>query len=150
MGEGKHKQTSRRALKMWESDSAERPEALLANDYVNHQNPDVEGGVSEKNLSAWQELVSTFHRAFSNSKIEILEQIEEGPFVATRWRMTATQTGPYLGHAATHKRATWTGVATDRYESGRIAETWVDWDKYRMFEELGLLESRPARGARVA
>jgi hypothetical protein len=27
----------------------------------------------------------------------------------------------------------------DRVEHGRIAESWVDWDKYRLFKALGLL-----------
>ena len=37
-------------------------------------------------------------------------------------------------------RVKWTGVQIDRFENGKIIESWVDWDKYRLFEELGFLK----------
>ena len=52
----------------------------------------------------------------------------------------ATQTGIYLGHPPTGKRAIWTGVQIDRFENGKIVESWVDWDKYRLFETLGFVK----------
>jgi hypothetical protein len=35
---------------------------------------------------------------------------------------------------------TWTGVQIDRIADGKIVESWVDWDKYRLFETLGFLK----------
>jgi len=71
--------------------------------------------------------------------VRILLQIAEGDLVATRWQFTAIQTGEYLGHPPTGKEATWTGVQIDRFGDGRIVESWVDWDKFRLFEQLGYL-----------
>ena len=45
-------------------------------------------------------------------------------------------TGTYLGRPPTGRRATWTGVQIDRFANGKIIESWVDWDKYRLFEAL--------------
>ena len=65
--------------------------------------------------------------------------IAEGDLVATRWQFEATHTGVYLGRPPTGKRAIWTGVQIDRVANGRIVESWVDWDKCRLFETLGFV-----------
>ncbi len=79
-----HKQMSRRALEMWASNNPDRPEDIFSEGYVNHQESDVEGGVSTRSLESWKELVRDYHDAFSNSKIQILMQIAESDRVATR------------------------------------------------------------------
>ncbi len=134
------KSLSRRSLEMWASNNTDRPDEVFAAGYVNHQEPDAKGGVKSVDLAGWKKIVAENHRAFSDFQVRILMQVAEGELVATRWQFSATQTGEYLGHAPTGKRATWTGVQIDRFENGRIAESWVDWDKYRLFEALGFLK----------
>jgi predicted ester cyclase len=85
-------------------------------------------------------MLSGFRKGFSNSKMRILMQIADKDIVATRWEMRATQSGEYVGRAPTGRELTWTGVATDRFEGDKIVETWINWDKYRLFEELGLVK----------
>jgi predicted ester cyclase len=134
------KTLSRRGLMMWASGASDKPGDIFAENYVNHQESDAKGGVKSLNLDAWKKLVEENHRAFSNFQVQILMQIAEGDLVATRWRFTATQTGVYLDHPPTGKQASWTGVQIDRFENGKISESWVDWDKYRLFAELGFLK----------
>ena len=134
-----HKSLSRRSLEMWGSNAADDPDDIFAKTYVNHQESAAQGGVASLDLAGWKAVVAENHRAFSNFQVRILMQIAEGDLVATRWQFTATQTGKYLGHPASGKRATWTGVQIDRFENGNIVESWVDWDKYRLFEMLGLV-----------
>ena len=135
-----NKALSRRAHELWASGSSENPEELFAEGYVNHQEPDVQGGVSAKSRGAYLELVGGYHDAFTGSRVSILMQIAEGDLVATRWEFTATHTGDFLGLAPTNKAVTWTGVQIDRIEGGKIVESWVDWDKYRFLEGLGLVQ----------
>lgn len=135
----RHKELSRRAIQMWASDNPEAPETLFTQDYINHQESDVEGGVSRRSLEAWKDLVGGYHKAFSNSRVKVTLQIAEGDLVAIRWEITARQTGDYMGLAPTNKEVTWTGVSIDRFEDGKIVETWVDWDKYRLLQGLGLV-----------
>ena len=134
------KEMSRRSLEMWASNHTGKPEDIFAKNYVNHQEPDVQGGVSDKNLETWKQLVSDYHKAFSNSKIRILMQIAEGDLVANRWEFTATHTGNFMGHAPTAREVTWTGVQIDRFKDGKIVESWVDWDKYRFLAGIGLVK----------
>jgi predicted ester cyclase len=133
------KEISRRSLEMWASQHSGRPEGIFAKNYINHQEPDVQGGISEKSLEKWKQLVSDFHKAFSNSKVCVLMQIAEGDLVANRWEFTATHTGEFMGLKPTAKEVTWTGVQIDRFKDAKIVESWVDWDKYRFLEGLGLL-----------
>ncbi|WGV23158.1 ester cyclase [Halotia branconii] len=134
------KEISRRAIRMWDSNNSDSPKDIFTKNYVNHQEPDVEGGVSDKNLEEWKKMISNYHKSFSNSKALVLMQIAEGDLVSTRWEFTAIHTGEYIGLAPTGKEVTWTGIEIDRFEDGKIVESWVDWDKYRLFEGLGLVK----------
>ena len=134
-----HKALSRRALNMWASGNEDNPDAIFTANYVNHQEPSVAGGIKALDLAAWQDLVRHFHQAFSRSRVDILMQIAEGDLVATHWQFTAVHSGTYRGKPPTGKEITWTGIEIDRFENGRIAESWVNWDKYRVFEEVGLI-----------
>jgi predicted ester cyclase len=136
------KRLARRSLEMWASKDRIVPEEILAADYRNHQEPDAAGTVATLHLKGWKALVEEIHNAFSDFEVVVFNQLAEGDMVATRWQSTATNVGPLLGHPATGKRATWTGVQIDRFADGKIAESWVNWDKYRMFDELGYLGQR--------
>jgi len=135
-----NKAMSRRALQLWGDGRAEDPGEILAEGYLNHQEPDAAGGVSTKDRDAYLELLAGYHAAFSGSTVRILMQIAEDDLVASRWELSATHTGDYLGLAPTNRVATWTGVQIDRHEGGKLVESWVDWDKYRLFATLGLIE----------
>ncbi len=134
------KSLARRSLDMWAGNNRDKPEEVFASNYVNHQEPDAKGGVKALDLAGWKALIEENHRAFPDLKVQILMQIAEGDLVATRWRFTATQTGEYLGHAPSGKQAIWSGIQIDRIKNGKIVESWVDWDKYRMFEALGFIK----------
>lgn len=134
------KELSRRALEMWASNNSDRAEDIFAENYINHQEPDAESGISNKNLKAWKELVSGYHEAFSNSMVRVLMQIADDGLVASRWEFVSTHTGVFMGHLPTGRQVTWTGVQIDRFQGDKIVESWVNWDKYRFFEGLGLVK----------
>ncbi len=134
------KKLSRRSIEMWASTNTDQPDEVFAANYINHQEPDANGGTRSVDLQGWKDIVSTNHRAFSNFQVKILMQVAENDLVATRWKFSARHTGEYLGHAATDRQVAWTGVQIDRFENDTIVESWVDWDKYRFFEELGFLK----------
>jgi len=134
----RQKTLARQALEMWSSDFPDTSRDLYAQAYINHQEPDVAGGVSDLNLEEWNKLVHSFRAAFPNAKVRILTQVAEDDRVATRWETTARHQGRFLGLEATNREATWTGIRIDRFENGRMVESWVDWDKFRFLYELGL------------
>jgi len=135
-----HKATSKHLLELWGDNVPHRADDYLGANYVNHQMPDAAGGTSVMSLAEWKALVADFHKGFSDVKMEVLLQVAEDHYVATRWRMTGKHTGTFDDLPATGKTTTWTGVSTDRYEADKLVETWVDWDKYSFLEGLGLVK----------
>jgi predicted ester cyclase len=125
-------------LELWGDNAPHRSADYLAPQYINHQRPDAAGGKSNKSLQEWKALVADFHAGFSNVKMEVLLQVGEGNYVCSRWRMTGKHTGKFKEYPATGKTTTWTGTQTDRYEDGKLVESWVDWDKSSFLEGLGL------------
>lgn len=137
----KNKALSRQSLDMWSSGNAIKPENVFVTNYVNHQIPSLDGKVAAENVKQWKELVSVYHHSFSKSNVKILLQVAEKQFVTTYWQITATQSKEYLGVAPTGKSIAWSGVEIDRFENNKIAESWVIWDMYSMFTQLGVIKS---------
>lgn len=132
------KDLSRRGIAMW-AGGATIDTTIFAPDYANHQEPLADGGTRTIDLAAWVAVVEANHQAFPDLSVEIMMQVAEGDRVATHWRFSATQTGTYEGQAATGKNVSWTGIQIDRFADGKIAESWVVWDKYTMFKQLDLI-----------
>ena len=44
-----------------------------------------------------------------------------------------------MGVAPTGKQYTYGGISIDRVKDGQIVESWVNWDKFDLFQELGLV-----------
>ncbi|MEM9255248.1 MAG: ester cyclase [Pseudomonadota bacterium] len=138
----RHKATSRQSIEWWNSDSNVDPDDLYAPGYVNHQEPiaasDGEKGVTLPELKT---IVTSYHTAFPGTKVEFQMQIAEGDRVATHWTFTAVQKGEYEGLAPTNKTVTWSGISIDEYNAaGKITQSWVVWDKFTMFQTLGLIQ----------
>lgn len=134
------KALSARSIEMWSTGDLGLVGETFTKDYVNHQEPDVDGTVKSLTLEEWTAALQGYRQSFPETTVEILMQVGEGDRVATHWRFTGTQTGTYLGLAPTGKTVTWTGTQIDRFEDGKIAESWVNWDMYTMFKQLGLLK----------
>ena len=133
------KTLSKQVVGMWAGD-ATVDQSLFTPDFKNHQEPLAEGGVKALDLSAWVALVEGNHKIFPDLAVTILSQVAEGDQVSTHWRFTGTQEGTYEGLAPTGKTVTWTGVSIHRFVDNKVAEAWVVWDKYYLFEQLGLIE----------
>jgi predicted ester cyclase len=61
---------------------------------------------------------------------------------AIRWSARGTHAGPFLGHAATNRRSTFTGIEIIRVAQGRIVERWGEWDGLALLEQLGKADAR--------
>ena len=99
---------------------------------------DGEKGVT---LDELKTMVASYHSAFLGTKVAFQMQVVEGNRVAIHWTFTGTQKGTYEGLAPTDKTVTWAGISIDEYDAdGKIAKTWVAWDKYALFRALVLIK----------
>ena len=79
--------------------------------------------------------------AFPDRKVGDLDNlIAEGGFVGASslpgvW---LTQSGPYLGHNASNRRAGVNGIDFWRYDNGQFTENWVFVDMVHLFQQFGV------------
>jgi steroid delta-isomerase-like uncharacterized protein len=78
--------------------------------------------------------------AFPDLHFAIEDEIAEGDKVVTRWRVTGTQRGPFLGHAPAGKVIDVSGINIFRIADGTIQEIWVNMDRLGEAEQLGWLQ----------
>lgn len=81
-----------------------------------------------RSIQEWKNFVIQFHQAFPDFHDTIEDQIAEGDKVVTRFTSTGTQKGEIMGIQPTNKKVSWTGIAINRIENGKIVESWVNWD----------------------
>jgi predicted ester cyclase len=57
------------------------------------------------------------------------------------WRSTwhATQRGDWQGIAASGRKATWTVIIIGRFAGGKLAEDWVEYDRFNLLSQLGTM-----------
>ena len=78
-----------------------------------------------------------YRSAFPDLSFTIDQTVAEGEYVACRWTSRGTHKGELFGIAATGKEATVTGISIDRWQNGKIVESWVNWDALGLLQQLG-------------
>jgi steroid delta-isomerase-like uncharacterized protein len=78
-------------------------------------------------------------KAFPDLRMTVDDQVAEGDRVATRWTGTGTHEGDLMGIQGSGKQATVTGISIDRFEDGKIVESWSNWDTLGMLQQTGAI-----------
>jgi steroid delta-isomerase-like uncharacterized protein len=132
-----NKATARRFYEAWTSGDLDAYDEILASDAKDHdtQNPNAATpGPDGARLT-----VEMYRAAFSDSRFEIDQQFAEGDYVITRWTAHGTNDGEMMGMPATGKTVSVGGITIDRFEDGKVAERWTNWDTLGMMQHLGVL-----------
>lgn len=122
-----NKELAYRAIELWLTGNANAADTFMAPDYTNHQDSEVGVDSAPRNLglAEFKAVIGKFNSAFSDDKVTSRMQVAEG--------------GPFLDEQPTKKTIRWDSVEIVRIENGKIAETWVTWDKYGMFKQIELI-----------
>lgn len=59
----------------------------------------------------------------------------------TRWVMTGTHQGAYLGQPATGRQVRVEGMSLDRFRDGVVVEGYDAWDALGFRQQLGLIST---------
>jgi len=105
---------------------------IVANDFVNHT------AMSNipKDASGLIQFVQMLHKAFSEMKIDIHEQIAENDLVATRKTIHAKHTGEIMGHAASGKLVEFNVIDIIRLRDGKYTDHWGRNDIMQVIQSL--------------
>lgn len=85
---------------------------------------------------SWLEAEKALHAAFEDIKVTVVDQIEDGDMVATRWAVTARQSGEFFGVPSSGRTATLTGTTFDRVQDGKLAEHWAEVGVPQFLQQL--------------
>jgi steroid delta-isomerase-like uncharacterized protein len=77
--------------------------------------------------------------AFPDIKVSVEDTVSEGDRSVIRWRGEMTHSGDFAGAPATGKKVTVDGISIMRFEGGRIAEAWDNWDQLGLLTQIGAL-----------
>jgi predicted ester cyclase len=112
---------------------------LLAEDIINHGpgSPPVHGTEGIKRQAALLRTAMPDLRAILN------DQFGQGDRVVSRWTGSGTHTGPLNLPSGpvegTGRSISFDEIRIDRHANGRIVESWWIPDRFRLWQQLGLL-----------
>src|SRR6266516_5674440 len=87
----------------------------------------------------WVEFMSMFVTGFPDAQIAVDGAISERDLVASRWTMTGTHEGDFLGAPATGRQITIRGIDFSRVVDGKIAEHWAQFDGLGVMQQIGAI-----------
>ncbi len=112
---------------------------LFTADYVSHHNDPAHLPPGPEGVKAF---VAATRAGFPDLGITVDDIFAEGDRVASRWTMRGTNTGQWFGNPPTGKSAAWVGVVITRFEGGKIAEDWYNFDQLSLLQQLGIIPSQ--------
>jgi steroid delta-isomerase-like uncharacterized protein len=110
---------------------------FVAEDFVEHV-PFPGQGPGREEL---KHVISTFLSAFPDIQWILEEQIAEGQTVVSRFTMTGTHRGEFLGIPPTGKLVKVWGVVIDVVKDGKFAESRIIMDTLGLMQQLGTIPS---------
>jgi steroid delta-isomerase-like uncharacterized protein len=108
---------------------------LVAANYLNHNAAPGETSGRE----GLKQFVTNLHGAWDDLTFTVEDQVAEGDKVTTRFTITGTHQGEFVGIPATGKPIRVQAINIHRVANGQIQEGWLEWDTLGMMQQLGVL-----------
>ena len=124
-----------RWLEIWNTGDLTIADEIFAADFVNHD-PSVPDVI---NLEGLKGLVVMSRIATPDLRITIEDMIAEGDKVVARLSAIGTHKGDFMGIPPTGVQVMNTRMITFRIDSGKIVETWENYDMLGVLQQLGVM-----------
>ena len=86
-------------------------------------------------------MILGFRSAFPDLKLAVHDIFGADDKVVSRWTITGTHRGPFLGIAPTANHVSIDGIAIDRFDDGMRIEGWAQFDKLGLLRQLGVADA---------
>jgi steroid delta-isomerase-like uncharacterized protein len=90
-------------------------------------------------LKDYKQFMGEFYDAFPDQHITLEDIVAEGDKVVTRYSLTGTHKGKFVGIPATNKKVTMSVIEIDRVAGGKVIEEWVRYDTLGFMQQLGVV-----------
>src|SRR5436190_21528823 len=108
---------------------------VCADGYVDH-----DPIMGDQGADAVKETIRSYREAFPDLTLTVEEIFEAGDKVVTRWTGTGTFENEFMGQAPTGEKGDPIGgIGIDRYEGGKIVESWGQWDTLAFMRNIGAI-----------
>ncbi|MEK6272742.1 MAG: ester cyclase [Actinomycetota bacterium] len=112
-------------------------------DFVSH---DPIMGDQDRESSKQQ--IAGYRQAFPDIHITIEDIFAAGDKVVMRWRGDGTFENEFMGLQPTHEKGDpIRGITIDRYDGGKIAESWTQWETLTFMRNVGAVPDEAAASA---
>jgi steroid delta-isomerase-like uncharacterized protein len=126
----------------WNQGNLEVIDEVCSEDFVNH-----DPLMGDSDREGVKQLIATYREAFPDLELTIEEIFAAGDRVVARWTARGTFKNPLMGQQPTgEKGSPIEGIGIDRFEDGKIAEAWGQWDTLQFMKDIGAVPE----GAAVA
>lgn len=113
---------------------------VVADDFVGH---DALTGDQDKEAS--KQSIAAYREAFPDIHIAIDDIFDADDKVVLRWSGQGTFEGEMMGLQPTHQTGDPVrGITIDRYEGGKLIESWTYWDTLTFMRNLGAVRTEAA------
>ncbi len=82
-----------------------------------------------------------WRQAFPDLHFEVEELVAEGDTVVSRWTLTGTHSGEFLGIEPTGRKIRVAGMSLDHLKDGVLISGFDGWDNLGLRQQLGALPS---------
>ncbi len=97
------------------------------------------GGQEKEGLDAMREMLEGYLGAFPGLEMRVHELLADGDKTISRFTITGKHTGPLGPIAASGNAINLGGIAIVRYEGGKMAEEWENFDELAMMQQVGAI-----------
>jgi steroid delta-isomerase-like uncharacterized protein len=119
------------------------PEALNHDPALPAQLRDLRGAEGVKRI------VTMYRTAFPDVQMTVDDALAADDKVVLRWHGEGTHRGELAGLAPTGAHGSVTGISIDRWEDGKIVETWTEWDNMGLARQLGAAPPEGSIGEKI-
>ena len=125
----------RKFYKMMELGDPGLADEVVAVDYVNHSA--LPGQIL--GIGGVKDFVSSLKDAIPDIQFNIEDQVAERDKVVSRYTISGTHQGEFLGVPATGKQIKWTATAMMTVADDKIQEAWLNWDQWGLMQQFGVV-----------
>ena len=92
-----------------------------------------------RGLKDFKQFYSEFYDAFPDNHLTLDDTVVEGDKAATRYTVTGTHKGAFMGVPPTNKKVTMSAIEIDRVVGGKFVEGWERFDTLGFMQQLGVV-----------
>jgi steroid delta-isomerase-like uncharacterized protein len=135
MGAAKIREIDRHYLEeVWNKGNVALTGEFLTPDTIYHGM----GGREVKGIEGMRQYAMALRFALPDLHFTIKDIITEGDIVMYRYEMQGTFTAPYGNIPPTGKKMRLIGMMLDRFQDGKIVESWDVFDRLTFLQQLGI------------